>query len=302
MKKFNRAVHKSMGELPPALRQLIGDADVATATAEFKDFMTALATEFHAQLALDINPKDINLRVPGKLFGQTVSLDYVASGLIGSVYKMTIGDNIFAFKINRRTTTGELDVMPLQKRVRGLVNKMHIGSVFEFNGRKYSWVISDFIENDRVDGFESAMEKLYFAYITKGISIDDAHPNNFKDGRLVDTPSLGMRDREYDDIKKLTRVQVDIVKKLAYCIKTDDMSRFQSLVTRAIAENPAVITYMFFAMKYAKGPTFAVGKTDDFSMKLRRYEAVINSAKQQIAPPNPVLSTVAQKIINGHKK
>lgn len=215
---------------------------------------------------------------------------------------MTIGDNIFAFKINRRTTTGELDVMPLQKRVRGLVNKMHIGSVFEFNGRKYSWVISDFIENDRVDGFESAMEKLYFAYITKGVSIDDAHPNNFKDGRLVDTPSLGMRDREYDDIKKLTRVQVDIVKKLAYCIKTDDMSRFQSLVTRAIAENPSVITYMFFAMKYAKGPTFAVGKTDDFSMKLRRYEAVMNSAKQQIAPPNPVLSTIAQKIINGHKK
>ena len=107
MKKFNRAVHKSMGELPPALRQLIGDADVATATAEFKDFMTALATEFHAQLALDINPKDINLRVPGKLFGQTVSLDYVASGSIGSVYKMTIGDNVFAFKINRRTTTGD---------------------------------------------------------------------------------------------------------------------------------------------------------------------------------------------------
>lgn len=266
MKKFNRAVHKSMGELPPALRQLIGDSDVATATAEFKEFLTALATEFHAQLSMDIAPPDINLRAPMKLFGQTVSLDYIASGSVGSVYKM------------------------------------QIGSVFEYNGRKYSWILSDFVENDRVDGFESAMEKLYFAYITKGISINDAHPKNFKDGRLIDTPSLGMRDMEYDDIKKLTRVQVDIVKKLAYCIKTDDMSRFKSLVARAITENPAVITYMFFAMKYAKGPTFAVGKTDDFSMKLRRYEAVINSAKHQIAPPNPVLSAVAQKIINGHKK
>ncbi|MBR2393585.1 MAG: hypothetical protein IKB05_03780 [Alphaproteobacteria bacterium] len=302
MKKFNRAVHKSMGQMPPALRQLIGDSDVATATAEFKDFMTALAAEFHTQLSMDVAPQNIKLRTPRKLFGQTVSLDYVASGSIGSVYKITIGDYAFAFKINRRTTTGELAVMPLQKRARSLVNKMHIGSVFEFNGRKYSWVISDFVENDRVDGFESAMEKLYFAYITKGININDAHPNNFKDGRLIDTPSLCTRSGEYDDIKKLTRVQIDIVKKLAYCIKTDDMSRFQSLVARAIAENPAVVTHMFFAMKYAKGPTFAVGKTDEFSTKLRRYEAVINSAKRQIDSPGAGFPAIVQKLSGMHNK
>lgn len=59
MKKFNRAVHKSMGQLPPALRQLIGDSDVATATAEFNEYMTALATDFHSRLATDIAPADI---------------------------------------------------------------------------------------------------------------------------------------------------------------------------------------------------------------------------------------------------
>lgn len=302
MKKFNRAVHKTMGEMPPVIRQLIGDADVAAATAEFNEYMSALAMDFHSRLADDIAPADIELKPSKKLFGQKVSLKYIASGSVGSVYKMTIGDNTFAFKINRRATTGELAVMPMQKRVRGLVNKTHIGSVFEFNGRKYSWVISDFIENNRANGFESAMEKLYFAYITKGVSITDAHPNNFKDGRLIDTPSLGKRQGEIDDIKNLTRVQVDIVKKLAYCIKTDDMPRFQSLVMRATTENPAVITYMFFAMKYAKRPTFAIGKTDDFSLKLRRYEEVINSAKQQIAPRGPGFAAIAKKLLGEYNK
>lgn len=302
MKKFNRAVHKTMGEMPPVLRQLIGDADVATATAEFNEYMSALAIDFHSHLADDVVPDDIKLNPTKKLFGQKVTLKYIASGSVGSVYKMTIGDHAFAFKINRRASTGELAVMPMQKQVRGLVNKTHIGSVFEFNGRKYSWVVSDFVENNRVNGFELAMKKLYFAYITKGISITDAHPNNFKDGRLIDTPSLGKRRGEIDDIKTLTRVQVDIVKKLAYCIKTDDMSRFQSLVARAITENPAVITYMFFAMKYAKGPTFAVGKTDDFSLKLRRYEEVIDSAKQQVAPRGPGLAAIAKKLSGEYNK
>ena len=302
MKKFNRAVHKSMGQMPPVLRQLIGDSDVATATAEFQDFMTALATEFHAQLSMDINPKDIRLQPATDLFGQKVSIDYVASGSVGSVYKIQIGTNTFAFKINRRATTAELGVMPLQKRVRGLVNKTYMGAVFDFDGRKYSWVISDFIEKDRVNSFENAMEKLYFAYITKGINITDGHPNNFKDGRLIDTPSLGMRVGAIDDITKLTRVERNIVQRMAYCIKTDDMSRFEGLVSAARVKNPAVINYMFYAMKFAKGPTFAVGKTDDFSTKLRRYEAVINSAKQQINPRNSVASTMAQKIITGYNK
>ena len=302
MKKFNRTVHNSMGQMPPALRQLIGDSDVATATAEFKDFMTALAAEFHTQLSMDVAPQNIKLRTPRKLFGQTVSLEYVASGSVGSVYKMQIGEYVFAFKINRYPTTAELSVMPLQKRVRGLVNKTYIGSVFVFCGRKYSWILSDFIENDRVDGFETAMEKLYFAYITKGINITDGHPNNFKDGRLIDTPSLGMRMGAIDDIKKLSRVEQNMVQRLAYCIKTDDMSRFKALVFTACAKNPAVINYMFYAMKFAKGPTFAVGKTDSFSTKLRRYESVIHSAKRQVDLPGTDIPAIAQQLSSAHNK
>ncbi|MBR4860246.1 MAG: hypothetical protein IKV10_03020 [Alphaproteobacteria bacterium] len=292
MKKFNRAIHRTMGEMPPQIRALVGDRDMSSATAEFNSFMTKLATDFHGQLASDIPKESIKLIAPGDLFGESVSLEYVASGSIGSVYKMQIGDKVFAFKINRGSSTGELSVMSLQKRVRGLVNKMHIGSVFEFNGRKYSWVLSNFVENDRADSFNAAMEKLYFAYITKGVYITDAHVNNFKDGKLIDTPSLGMRNGALDDITKLSRVQVDIVKKMANCIKTDDMERFKSLVLRAIKDNPAVIKYMFYAMKFAKGATFAVGKTDAFSIKLRRYEAVIDSAKHAIPPQNPVVTHI----------
>jgi hypothetical protein len=36
-------------------------------------------------------------------------------------------------------------------------------------------VLSDYISRDRENGFESAMEKLYFAYMTKGLTINDEH-------------------------------------------------------------------------------------------------------------------------------
>ena len=290
MKKFNRAIHKTMGEMPPEIRAMVGNRDMATATVEFNSFMTQIATAFHNQLASDVPKESIKLIAPGDLFGQSVSLEYVASGSIGSVYKIRIGDKVFAFKINRSSTMGELAVMPLQKRVRGLVNKAHIGSVFKFGERKYSWVLSDFVENNRVDSFNAAMEKLYFAYITKGVHITDAHPNNFKDGKLIDIPSLGMRNGALDDIKNLSRVQIDIVKKMANCIKTDGMERFKSLVLRATKDNPAVIKYMFYAMKFARGATFAVGKTDAFSIKLRKYEDVIDSAKRLIASKTSIVA------------
>ena len=290
MKKFNRAIHKTMGEMPPEIRAMVGNRDMATATVEFNSFMTQIATAFHNQLASDVPKESIKLIAPGDLFGQSVSLEYVASGSIGSVYKIRIGDKVFAFKINRSSTMGELAVMPLQNRVRGLVNKAYIGSVFKFGERKYSWVLSAFIENNRVDSFNAAMEKLYFAYITKGVHITDAHPNNFKDGKLIDIPSLGMRNGALDDIKNLSRVQIDIVRKMANCIKTDDMERFKSLALRATKDNPAVIAYMFYAMKFARGATFAVGKTDPFSIKLRKYEKVIDSAKRLIVPQNPIIA------------
>lgn len=284
MKKFNRNIHRSMGEMPPQIRAMAPDTDIAHATSEFISFMTTLATEFHRQLADGLDKDKIKLIAPGQLFGHDVKLDYVASGSVGSVYKIQIGEHAFAFKINRNSSHGELTVMSLQKHARGLVNRMHIGHVFEYGGRKYSWVLSDFIENNRTDSFESAMEKMYFLYLTRGLTIKDAHPGNFKDGMLIDTPSLSVRNGMIDDIKNLTRIQLDMVKKLAYYIKTDDMPAFRAMVDRALKSNPSVIEYMFFAMKYARGATFRVGKTDDFAIRLHKFEGIINSAYKNFRP------------------
>ncbi len=277
MKKFNRTIHKNMGALPDALRQMAG-GDVRAATDEFNAFMTTLATDFHAQLADGVDKNNIVLTAPGKLFGHDVKLDYVASGSVGSVYKMQIGDQTFAFKINRNSAHGELGVMNLQKHARGLVNKTHIGAVFEYDGRKYSWVLSDYISHDRENGFESAMEKMYYMYLTHGLTVTDAHPNNFIDGKLIDTPSLRRRDGKIDDIKRLTRIEQNMVARLAYCIKTNDLKTFQQLVAIARAKNPAVINYMFLAMRFGRPALFAVGKMNDFAQRLKKFESIIDTA------------------------
>ncbi len=275
MKKFNRIKHKTMGALPDALRQMTG-GDARVATAEFNAFMTALATEFHRQLADGVDKNKIHLTAPDKLFGHDVKLDYVASGSVGSVYKMQIGGQTYAFKINRNSSHGELGAMPLQKRARNLVNPAYIGSVFEYGGRKYSWVLSDYLSHDRENGFETAMEKLYFMYLTKGLTISDAHPGNFKDGKLIDTPSLDTRDSKVDDIKQLTRAEQNMVQRLAYCIKTNDIEKFEKLVAIVRAKNPAVINYMFLAMKIGRPPMFATGQMNEFATRLRRFESIID--------------------------
>lgn len=280
MKKFNRAIHKTMGALPAPLRQMAGGRDVAAATREFNAVMTQIATDFHRQLADDTPVAQIHLTSP-QIFGHDVKLEYVASGSVGSVYKMQIGDQTYAFKINRSSSHGELSVMPMQRRARALVNPMHIGSVFEFGNRKYSWVLSDFVADNRVDGFESAMEKLYYLYLTKGLTITDAHSNNFKDSKLIDPPSLTRRDGKIDDIKQLSRGEVDMVKKLVRHIKTDDMPSFERLVLRAATTTPNVLKYMFFAMKFGRPPTFGADKLDAFSVKLRKYENIVNRVYRQ---------------------
>lgn len=277
MKKFNRTKHKNMGALPDALRQMAG-RDIAAATNEFNAFMTALATDFHRQLADGADKNNIVLTAPGKLFGRDVKLDYVASGSVGSVYKVQIGDQAYAFKINRNSSHGELSVMSLQRRVRGLVNKTYIGAVFEFGGRKYSWVLSDYIAHDRANSFESAMEKMYYMYLTRGLTVTDAHPNNFKDGKLIDIPSLTHRDGKVDDIKRLTRVEQNMVQRMAYCIKTNDIERFEQLVATARTRNPAVINYMFLAMRLGRPAVFSAGGMNEFASRLRRFEAIVDTA------------------------
>lgn len=293
MKKFNRRVHRFMGELPPQLLKHIKPENVRSATREFNDFITTIARDFHDALAADTLKENISLNAHS-LFGVPVKLDYIASGSVGSVYKIQIGDEVFALKINRNSAFGELDVMPKQKRARSLLNKMYAGAVFEHGGRKYSWVLSDYVANDKENSFYRAMEKLFYAYLTKGIDITDAHANNFIDGKLIDQASFTNRTGKIDDIKQLTRAQVDIVKKLAYCIKTNDASRFEDLINRATTHNPAVVNYMFFAMKFGKSPALTAGKMDSFAARLKKFESIVNDARRQINSNN-IISEKSQR-------
>ena len=293
MKKFNRLKHKTMGAMPDELRKIAG-LDAATATEVFNQYITDLATDFHTQLANGTDKSEIKLTPKCKLFGMDVKLDYVASGSIGSVYKIQIGNSVFALKINRNSSHGELRVMPLTKCVRGLVNKTYMGSVFSFDNRKYSWVLSDFVVNDYKNSFSVAMQKLYFAYLAKGIDVSDAHPNNFMAGKLIDVPSLGKRNGKIDDINNLTRTEQDTVQQLTHYIRTNNLGKFTELTERVKKTNPAVIQYMFFAMKYAKGAVFSGDKTDEFSVRLKSFDAVMNDAWAWVRPG--VSADMANKI------
>lgn len=285
MKKFNRRIHKTMGSLPPQLFKYIDVADIKSATIQFNEYINQIATDFHAQLEHWSYRDNIKLSAPN-LFGQPVKLKYIASGSIGSVYKLEIGSEIFALKINRNASyNGELDVIPMQKRAKGLLNHAYMGAVFEYNNRKYSWVLSDFVEHDTARSFEEAMQKLYFAYLTKGVTMHDAHPGNVKAGKFIDIPSFDMRDGHVDDIRKLNLRQVDIVKKLVNFIKTDNMDSFQKLVNHIKDSEPDIITYMFFAMKFGRSPVLET-KSPKFFAKIKKYENIINSANKELKSLN----------------
>jgi hypothetical protein len=280
MKKFNRRIHKTMGSLPPQLFKYFDMADIKAATDEFNAFITSIANEFHSKLENFSCQNDIKLSAPN-LFDQPVKLKYVASGSVGSVYKLKIGNETFALKINRSSAFGEMDVMSLQKRAKNLLNHAYIGSVFEHNGRKYSWVISDYVANDTARSFEDAMIKMYFAYLTKGIIVRDTHPGNIKGGKIIDIPSFDMRDGAIDDIKQLNLRQIDIVKKLVNFIKIDNVDAFQKLVNRIKVSDPIIIQYMFFAMKFGRAPALSLNAKEFFA-KIKRYESVINIAKKEL--------------------
>ena len=281
MKKFNRRIHKTMGSLPPQLFKYIDMADIKNATDEFNNFMTSVANEFHSKLENFSYQNEIKLSAPD-LFGQPVKLQYIASGSVGSVYKLKIGNEIFALKINRSSAFGEMEVIPMQKRAKNLLNHAYIGSMFEHNGRKYSWVISDYVAKDNAHGFEDAMIKMYFAYLTKGIIVRDTHPGNIKGGKIIDIPSFDMRDGAIDDIKKLNLRQIDIVKKLVNFIKTDNMVAFEKMVNHVKVSDPIIIQYMFFAMKFGRAPALSINAREFFA-KIKRYEVVINAAKKDLS-------------------
>ncbi|MBO5662478.1 MAG: hypothetical protein J6S12_01285 [Alphaproteobacteria bacterium] len=246
MKAFNIYNQEPTGSLPPQLFKYIDIKNIRAATDQFINFMNDISLQLHTKLSnvqqTKGNLKNIKLTAP-KLFGQDVKLEFIDSGTMASVYKIKIGDEIFALKINRQNyyqRSDELGAINLHRSARNLINKAYIGAPFEYNGEQYSWLMSDFVSRDRPNSFERANEKLLYAYLTKGIDYSDGSPYNFKDGKIIDLAGLS----HGNTFLSLNRAQTDIVKKLVHCMRTDDMASFNKL----LAKNPTVTRYMYISM------------------------------------------------------
>ena len=66
--------------------------------------------------------------------------------------------------------------------------------------------------------------------------------DNIKDGRVVDMGGL------YRHEVKLSRGEIDKVKKMVYAMKTENWNEFITLIDIAAQKHSAIIEYMFFYM------------------------------------------------------
>ncbi|HBS76865.1 MAG TPA: hypothetical protein DEA31_03370 [Alphaproteobacteria bacterium] len=255
MKKYRDDLTDTRGSLPPQLLAGIPRDQIADATRAFVTSVNALGADFHCQLAdRHMTPiariADIKLTVP-RLLGRDTKIEYVASGAQGSVYKLTIGDKPFALKINRQPyfITSELDNMHLTRRARNVFNRSYIGSRFEYDREKYTWILMDWVGGNRANSFELAREKLFYANLTKGLVYGDARADNIKDGRVIDMGGL------YKHEMKLSRAEIDTVKKMVYAMKTESWDKFIAMIDTASQRTPAIIEYLFFYMNMMRFET-----------------------------------------------
>lgn len=253
MKKINADFRGAQGSLPPQLFKYVDQTQMAAETARFTEYINSVSGDFLDKLAerkrksITVGDSDFATIVPQtpKLFGQDVSLEYIGCGMAGNVYKMQIGDNTFALKINRRENlTTDLEAIAEHRRARNLINRPYIGATFSHDGATYSWILSDYISDDQDNdmSFVSAKAKLFYAAMTKGLKYSDMHPANVKAGRIIDISGV-----EHGGIK-LRRIEIDMVKKFLYLMRTNDMPRFRQLAEIAVASFPNVIKYMFVKM------------------------------------------------------
>lgn len=253
MKKINADFRGVQGSLPPQLFKYVDRTQMAAETARFTEYINSVSGDFLDKLAerkrksITVDYSDFDAIVPQtpKLFGQDVSLEYIGCGMAGNVYKMQIGDNTFALKINRRENlTTDLEAIAEHRRARNLINRPYIGATFSHDGATYSWILSDYISDDQDNdmSFVSAKAKLFYAAMTKGLKYSDMHPANVKAGRIIDISGV-----EHGGIK-LRRIEIDMVKKFLYLMRTNDMPRFRQLAEVAVASFPNVIKYMFVKM------------------------------------------------------
>lgn len=253
MKKINADFRGAQGSLPPQLFKYVDQTQMAAETARFTEYINSVSGDFMDKLAerkrksITVGDSDFATIVPQtpKLFGQDVSLEYIGCGMAGNVYKMQIGDNTFALKINRRENlTTDLEAIAEHRRARNLINRPYIGATFSHDGATYSWILSDYISDDQDNdmSFVSAKAKLFYAAMTKGLKYSDMYPANVKAGRIIDISGV-----ERGDIT-LRRIEIDMVKKFLYLMRTNDVPRFRQLAEIAVASFPNVIKYIFTKM------------------------------------------------------
>ena len=253
MKKIDGNFRGTQGSLPPQLFKYVDQTQMAAETARFTEYINSVSGDFMDKLAerkrksITVGDSDFAAIVPQapKLFGQNVSLEYIGCGMSGNVYKMQIGDNTFALKINRKENlTTDLEAIAEHRRARNLINRPYIGATFSHDGATYSWILSDYISDDQDNdmSFVSAKAKLFYAAMTKGLKYSDMYPANVKAGRIIDISGV-----ERGGIT-LRRIEIDMVKKFLYLMRTNDMPRFRQLAKIAVASFPNVIKYMFVKM------------------------------------------------------
>lgn len=253
MKKIDGNFRGTQGSLPPQLFKYVDQTQMAAETARFTEYINSVSGDFLDKLAerkrksITVGDSDFATIVPQtpKLFGQDVSLEYIGCGMAGNVYKMQIGDNTFALKINRRENlTSDLEAIAEHRRARNLINRPYIGATFSHDGATYSWILSDYISDDQDNdmSFVSAKAKLFYAAMTKGLKYSDMYPANVKAGRIIDISGV-----ERGGIT-LRRIEIDMVKKFLYLMRTNDVPRFRQLAEIAVANFPNVIKYIFAKM------------------------------------------------------
>lgn len=248
MKKYTVADNGPRGCLPSSLFKYFDKDNIRNATSEFVSCMNDIATEFQEKIhAVNCrySPGKIDLN-PRKLFGQSVTLEYVGAGSYGSVYKITIADHTFALKIGRfpRNRTEELENMHLQKRARNLFVPTFIASPVTVGKLQYVWFFMAYSEPQpyNVRRYLDVLDRLFLLNLTKGLLYEDVSIMNINGGRILDKGGLSHR----ASFVPLTRVQSDCVRRLVDSMRKYDLQQFISRANEISMRHPAVIKYMAF--------------------------------------------------------
>lgn len=248
MKSFDHTFRGRYGSIPPQLFPYIDTNNMASETRVFTEYMNAVAASFldkNEELEYTSGPDTYRIDVPAtpQLFGHDVTMEYIARGTVGAVFRMQIGEKAFAFKVNfHPQMIFDLRGISEYKRARNLINRPYIGATFSWRRRLHSWVLSDYQDADCANSYARAEEKLFYAGITKGLSYGDMHPQNVINGRIIDLCSV------CHSAPRLGPAEIDVVKKFVYLMRTNDTAGARALLRWAMLRHPGAIEYMYNRM------------------------------------------------------